>query len=248
MFVWVLMLSIVSSFLSAQIDRSNVDEGFDKPLRTTVVDLGPSPFYRASQHVRNKLTCYYYSSFAVKQYDEGQKGAEWFSTVSSPTAACTRRHEKDERVYLYPDAWKGYFRGAKGALMLFDAPDGQNGGLPFAVFDVETGRKLFEDSSLLDYQQKALHIKNAFRITSEPRLTYLRVVPAGCDLRAELADCWNKVRTDLGITQAAKPVCSGYEKADVIRESAVAYPVSVLLTATPEIKAVDGPIFCWPAD
>jgi hypothetical protein len=69
------------------------------------------------------------------------------------------------------------------------APDGEDGGLPFAVFDVGTGRKLFEDSSLLDYAQEKLQIKNAFRIPSGADqitwLTYLRVVRAGCNLRQD---------------------------------------------------------------
>ena len=87
------------------------------------------------------------------------------SIVPSAQAACTRRHREDERVLIYPE-WSGYFQGVKATVAFFDVPDGIDGGLPFAVFDVRTGRKLFEDSSLLDYYQKTLHIKNAFRITS----------------------------------------------------------------------------------
>ena len=246
-----ILLLLVAGSLHAQADRANLNEGFDKPLKKTVVDLGPSPFYRASQHVRNKLTCYYYSTFTVKEYDQGEKGAEWLSIVPSAQAACTRKHREDEKVYIYPE-WSGYFRGVKGTVAFFDAPDGTDGGLPFAVFDVRTGRKLFEDSSLLDYYQKTLHIKNAFRITSRPdqipRLTYLRVVRAGCDLKTEGSDCWNRVKTTFGIKQADSPTCSGYEKAEGIWESAVVYPVSVLLTDSPKIKAVDGPVFCWPTN
>ena len=104
--------------LFAQVDRANLDEGFDKPLKKVAVDFGPSPVYRASQHVRNKLTCYYYSTFSVKEYDQGEKGAEWLSIVPSAKAACTRRHGKDEK--LYSSEWSGYFRGAKDAVVLFD--------------------------------------------------------------------------------------------------------------------------------
>ena len=246
-----LLLLVVCS-LHAQIDLSSLDEGFDKPLAKTVVDLGPSPFYRASQHVRDKLTCYYYPTFTVKEYDRGQKGADWLSIVRSAQAACTRRHRDDEKVYMSPD-WSGYFRGVKGRLVFFDAPDGEDGGMPFAVFEVRTGRKLFEDSSLLDYYQKKLHIKNAFRITSGPdqipQLTYLRVVRAGCDLKTEQAVCWNKVRAEFGITPTNMPDCSGYEQAAGRNwESAVVYPVSVLLTDSPQIKAVEGNVFCWATD
>jgi len=245
-FVCVLTLSLVAGSLYAQVDRTNLDEGFDKPLKKTVVDFGPSPF-RTSQHVRNKLTCYYYPAFTVKEYDQGEKGAEWLSIVPSAQAACVRMHEEHEKVTT---EWSGYFRGVKGTVVFFYASDGEEGGMPFAAFDSGTGRKLFEDSSLLDYYQKTLHLKSVFRVTSEadqnPRLTYLRVARAGCNLKAEQWEFWNKVRAQLGITQTDIPVCSGYEKADW--ESAIVYPVSVVLTDSPQIKAVDGPVFCWPTD
>jgi hypothetical protein len=243
------VLLLVASSLCAQTKRSTLEEGFDRPLQKSVVDLGASPYYKPSQHVRKTLTCYYYSALTVKEYDEGQKGAEWLSVVPSAHAACTRTHRLDEKVYKYPE-WHGYFWGVKGPVALFDAPEGTDGGLPFAVFDVRTGRKLFEDSSLLNYYQETLHIKPLFRITSGadqiPQLNYFRVVPAGCNLKTEQAACWNKVKAELSIKQADMPVCTGYEKADW--ESAVAYPVSVTLTDSPKIKAVDGPVFCWPTD
>jgi hypothetical protein len=241
----------VASFLYAQANRAGLNEGFNKPLKKTVVDLGASPFYMASQHVRSKLTCYYYSTFTVKEYDQGEKGAEWLSIVPSPQAACTLRHTDNEKVYVYPE-WSGYFRGARGTFAFFDAADGTDGGMPFAIFDVRTGRKLFEDSSLLAYYQKKLHIHNAFRIASggeqNSLLMYFRVVRAGCDIKTEQAGCWNRVRAKLGITQTDMPVCRRYEHAEGKWESAIVYRVSVLLTESPEIKATEGPVFCWPID
>jgi hypothetical protein len=247
-FVCVLTLSLVASSSQAQGDSANLDEGFDKPLKKTVVDFGPSPYYKASQHVRNKLTCYYYPTFTVKEYAQGEKGAEWLSVVPSAQAACTRGHEKQEKVYA--GEWSGYFKGVKGTVVFFDASDGDDGGMPFAAFDSGSGRKIFEDSLLLDYYQKELHLKNIFHITSDadqnPLLTYFRVARAGCNLKAEQLECWNKVRAQFGITQTDIPVCSGYEKADW--ESAIVYPVSVVLNDSPQIKAVDGPVFCWPTN
>ena len=117
----VLTLSLVAGSLCAQVDRINLDEGFDKALKKTVVDLGPSPYYRPAQHVRKKLTCYYYSTFTVKQYDEGQKGAEWLSIAPSAEAPCTRKHGEHEKVYT-SEEWSGYFRGAKGMIVFFDVP------------------------------------------------------------------------------------------------------------------------------
>lgn len=170
------------------------------------------------------------------------------SIVPAAQAGCARRHEEHEKVYT--TEWSGYFWGVKGTVVFFDASDGEDGGIPFAAFDSGTGRKLFEDSSLLDYYQKTLHLKNIFRVSSEadqnPRLTYLRVARAGCNLKADQWECWNKVRAQFGIMQTDIPICSGYEQADW--ESAIVYPVSVELTDSPQIKAVDGPVFCWPTD
>ena len=236
--------------LCAQTDGAILDEGFDKPAKKTAVDLGPSPYYRSTQGVRKKLTCYHYPTFTVKEYDEGQKGAEWLSIVPSAHAGCTQTHSEGENV-LASREWSGYFWGAKDRYAVFMAPDGEDGGLPFAVFNAKTGRKLFEDASLLEYYQKEQHIKNAFRITSEAdqtiRLAYLRVVRAGCNLKTGQTTCWNKIRAKFGIRQSDIPVCSRYEQA-ADWESAIVYPVSVLLTESPQIRAVDGPIFSWPTD
>jgi hypothetical protein len=152
------VLLLVVGPLCAQTDRANLNEGFDTPVKKTFVDLSPSPYYRPAQHVREKLTCYYYSTRAVKQYDEGQKGAEWLSIVPSAQAACTSRHGKHEKVYTSAE-WSGYLRGVKDTVAFFDAADGEDGGMPFVAFDVGAGRKLFEDSSLLDHDRKTLHLK-----------------------------------------------------------------------------------------
>ena len=243
-------LLLAAGSLYAQAVRAWINEGFDKPLSQSVIDFGRSPMYMPSRNVRNKLTCFYYADFTVKEYDQGEKGAEWISLIPLAHAPCTRRHGEDEKVYA--QQWSGYFWGAKGTVAFFIGADGMDGGLPFAAFDPKTGQKLFEDSFLLEYYQKILHIKNVFRVTSggdqNPRLTYFRVVRAGCDLHAEPADCWNKVRTEFDATQTEIPVCRDYDKPDENWGSAVVYPVSVVLTDSPKIKPIDGPVFCWPTD
>jgi hypothetical protein len=68
-------------------------DSFDVPLKKKVVDFGPSPYYSASQNVRVKLSCYFYSTFMVKEYDKGQKGAEWLAIVpveARATPACVQ--------------------------------------------------------------------------------------------------------------------------------------------------------------
>lgn len=242
---------LAAGSLFAQVQRASLDEGFDKPIKITVLDLGPSPYYVPTQHVRIKLTCYYYGTFTVKEYDEGQKGAE-VSILTSPHAPCTRTDSKNENLLAHNEWAGGYFIGANGQYVFVDAPDGTDGGLPFAVFDVSTRRKVFADSSRPIPSPKALHTKETFRISREAdqtlRLVYVRVVHPECDLNTDAAGCWKKARVMFGIAQTDMPVCNGYETVREKLDSVIAYPVSVLLTDSPHIEATVGPIFCSPIE
>lgn len=237
-----MVLAVASAY--GQI-RASLDEGFDKPLNTSVVDLGASPYYTSSQHVRKKLTCSYYSSFTVKEYDEGEKGAERLSIVFSPKPACTLTPGADEKLM---EGWSGYFWGAKENYAFFIASDGDDGGMPFVVFDARNGRKVFEDSVLFRYYIEKLNITTVFHVNTDVdqavKLDYYRGVRPGCNLNGQETDCWKLARASFGITQTDIPACIGYEQADW--ESAVVYPVSVRFTDSPRIKSVDGPVFCWP--
>ena len=134
------VLLLVVGSLCAQTDRAGLDEGFDQPVKTTVVDLGPSPYHRPTLHVRKKLTCYYYSTFTVKQYDEGQKGAEWLSVIPLAQAGCTRKHSEGENILTWRE-WSGYFWGAKDRYAVFMAPDGSDGGLGVRGLRCQDGTK-----------------------------------------------------------------------------------------------------------
>lgn len=231
-------------------------DSFDAPLKKKVVDFGPSPYYRR-QEVRVKLSCYFYPTFIVKEYDEGQKGAEWQAILpieKGAALACTRSHAPGEKVIRYPE-WSGYFRGAKGNLVFFDDADGTNGGMPFVVYDSRTGTKIFEDSAydssmwtkkVEDSPFNRLRVSNAQM--GQISLRYLRVVEADCDLHTEKATCWEQIRRKLALKDAQMPVCSGYEGIPTRRESAVAYPVEVFLFPTPARKTIAGPVKCWPVD
>ena len=84
----------------------------------------------------------------VKEYDEGQKGAEWLAIVpveARTTPGCTQSHAVGEKVIEEPE-WGGYFKGAKKNLVFFHAADGTNGGMPFVVYDARSGTKVFQDS------------------------------------------------------------------------------------------------------
>jgi hypothetical protein len=192
----------------------------------------------------------------VKEYDEGQKGAEWLAIapIEGPTPPpCTLTHPANEKVI--PPEWGGYFMGAKGRLVFFSEADGFNSAMPFVVYDSRTKTKVFEDS---------YHDTRIFRRTVESSpfnhmrviegnngqfiLKYLHVVEVGCDLHTEKSSCWERVRKKLKLQSTEMPTCTGYETISTWFASAVAYPVEVTLFPKPVVKTVDGPVRCWPVD
>src|ERR1700761_2785037 len=120
------------------------DPGFDKPIKQ-----GHQPLARStSKSPKIGTTCFYFTGFMVKQVDEGEEGAEQLSIVPAANPAkpppCQRDNLPDEKV-VPPDEWSGYFKGVKGDYVLFEAEDGVNGAVGFAVFAAASGKKLFED-------------------------------------------------------------------------------------------------------
>jgi hypothetical protein len=230
-------------------------DGLDKPFKKRVVDFGPSPYYPGGR-VRIKLTCYFYAKVMVKQYDAGQKGAEWLAFTSLEKAgapACDDSHGPGEK--LIDREWNGYFRGVKGDLVFFDAADGMNLGLPFAVYDSVTGKKIFEDSaydSRFENRKVAASPFNQMRVTAAGdgtvSLIYLRVVEAGCELHFQKASCWPQVKKKFELKSNQAPVCSRFKSVLPPAEPALAYPVEVSLSPKPTIKTIAGPVRCWPQD
>jgi len=245
----------VTLLASAVLSVASADS-FDRGLKKKVVDFGPSPYYPGG-NVRVKLSCFFYPNLVVKEYDAGQKGAEWLAIVpveKEATPACTASHAAREKV-IEGGEWSGSFKGAKGNLVFFYASDGTNGGMPFVIYDARTGTKIFQDSA---FDSTCLHNKvvvllfNRPRVTSAPdgqvSLEYLRVVEADCDLHTEAAACWEPLRKKLELKSAQMPVCSGYKGIPTRWASAIAYPVEVLMFPQPVIKTIAGPVKCWPVD
>jgi len=231
-------------------------DSFDAPLKKKVVHFGLSPYYPGG-NVRIRLSCYFYPAFMVKEYDEGQKGAEWLTILAIEKGAgpaCTRSHALGERI-IEGAGWSGYFKGAKGNLVFLGAADGTDGGIPFAIYDSRTGTKIFEDSA---YESSIWNQKvkdspfNHIRVSTAPSgkfsLSYLRVVQADCDLYREKVACWEQVRKKFELKSAQMPVCSGYKDISDRWVSALAYPVTVFLFPEPVIKTISGPVKCWPVD
>lgn len=244
---------------------------FDAPRTKKTIDLGPVSS-GAEAHI--KVNCYYYSTFMVKEVDLGEKGADRLAiipVVPGTVPRCTRAQSRSEKV-INSDEWSGYFKGVKSGLVFFDADDGVNGGLGFAVYDPRTGKKIFEDSALgaLDFQEAPAG-RIAFR--------YIRVFESKCVLPQEPNACWAEIQKATGLQNASLPDCkTGYEKSaqemakgrcqaqgqndqpclakeiklarDQTKDapSVIAYPVEVVLGSATEIKPRPGDLQCWPSD
>jgi hypothetical protein len=246
---------------------------FDKPLSTKTIDLGPSG---VAPQARTKITCYWFARFMVKEVDLGEKGAARLAIVrgtKKEVPDCTRLRDKTEMA-VNPDDWSGYFKGVKGNLVFFDADDGWNGGMGFAVYDAKTGKKIFDDVALGD-----LDISDAQATDSGITVRYTRIVDSGCIVPKELGACWDKITLRFALRSATAPDCkAAYEKtaqalakgrcqaqntdnAECLAKeialarqqtgdanSIVAYPVEIVLGANPTIKPVTGDLQCWPSD
>jgi len=241
--VLLLMLSGQALVFAASADP------FDTPVDKKVVDFGLSPYYLPGSDIHVRLSCFIYPAFMVKEYDEGQKGAEWIAVArigKGKAPQCSKSHEQGEWV-LDQKEWDGYFMGVKGDMAFFRAADGIDGGMPFAIFDAKTRKKIFSDS--FKFEDSPFNDIRVERTDDgQVVLRYLRVKGTFCDLYPEKVRCWEPTRKKLGIRSTAKPVCKGYEDTRARWGSAVAYPVEVVLFPKPVRKNVDGPVTCWPVD
>jgi hypothetical protein len=145
----------------------------------------------------------------VKQIDLGEVDAQQLSIIpkasrdSAGEPVCSRSNLGNEKV-VAADDWTGYFKGVKGGYVFFDAGDGWNGGLGFAVFTADA-RKVFDDAA------KTWH---AIALTpAGMSLRYTRVYAAKCSLLAGGAACWKQIRQDTALTGVSPPDCAAaYER------------------------------------
>jgi hypothetical protein len=233
-------------------------QGFD-PYKKQVVDYGVPKDFPGNPH-HDRLTCFYYRGLMVKQLtNDWNKGALFLSFLRFDQAqpACVKEHSPDEKVIGYPE-WGGYFRGlVKGDLVFFDAEDGEDGGMPFAVYDSKTQKKIFEDNAYYVWMwNPKLRLRpspfNDIRVRTTHDgnvvLTYLRVLRTECDIPNKGTECWPPLVQKLGLKTAAAPSCIRWEENQTAGASAVAYPVETSLFPTPVTKTISGPVSCWPAD
>jgi len=243
---------------------------FDRPLSTKIVDLGPSEYSSGS---RARVRCVFFAGFMVKEVDLGEKGASRLAILPGAKARgtrCKQAQDKSELV-INPDEWSGYFKGVRNGLVFFDADDGVNGGMGFAVYEAKTAKKIFSDSAVGDLQF-------AERPDNLVAIRYTRLIQVDCVLPTDPPACWERVSKDLGLVKPAPDCKAGYEKsaqalakgrceaqkgadAQCIEEetalarkqtdvspSVIVYPAEVVLEGTPVAKPLAGDLRCWPAD
>lgn len=256
--VCVALLSVTAVFGNSSPASVAPTESFDKPVRTAVVDLGRSRYLMPKSPARILLSCFYYQNFMVKELDNpGLKGTRWVTLTyfgNDDAPACRQAHSSTER-FMAKDWWS--FAGVKGSLLFLEAADGDdNGGIPFRALDLETGRKIFEDSQWWNGHLEFTHTTDGALL-----LKFLRVVGGDCSIPRDGMSCWGKLRRRYGVANARVPSCTGYrhegEKEWTVGDageppeaidtsSAVAYPVAVELFPRPLIRALPGPVKCTP--
>jgi hypothetical protein len=244
--------ALVAGAMLASLGGASVADGaassFDKPMRVVRVPLPRDP---QNPEAKARVSCFYHSSFMVKEIDLGEKGADRLSIVRSAGAACRREQAAGETVI---GEWAGYFKGVKGDYVFFDADDGWNSGVGFAIFAAADGKKLFEDVAKGKLQ--------SIEVTSAGiALRYVRVYGATCSLAADKAGCWAQIKRDTDLVGASPPDCAAaYERerkrtpamaAQVLTDPTVIdYAVAVALTAdAKKITPASGKaIACRPAE
>ena len=153
---------------------------------------------------KTQVTCHYFARFMVKEVDEGEVGASQLSIVAGKPK-CQLANAASEKI-VNADDWSGYFKGVKGDFIFFDADDGVNGGLGFAVFNPDA-KKLFEDTAFGNLHDVAL---TGATLT----VKYQRNAAASCSVVKDGASCWTKAVAETGVPATPAPDCTaGYLKA-----------------------------------
>jgi len=169
---------------------------FDGPI---TIDTEPLPADKANPDAQPQVNCYRFPGFMVKEVDLGEKGADRLA-ITPQNAACKRAPAKDEKVVKDDSA--GYFLGAKGNFVFFQAADGWNGGMPFVVYDAKSMKRLFEDS--FEGEDFGSVATDGTGLT----VTFRRSYTADCSLYLDGGDCAARLRQVIGLGGVAKlPDC-----------------------------------------
>ena len=213
----VLVLSLVLFLLALPCPVRAADSLFDAPIKLVRLPLPADP---ANPQAKAQLSCFYFPRFMVKEVDLGELGSEQLSITPVAQGAkrpVCKRENIDSEIVIPGDEWSGYFWGVKGGYVFFSAEDGWNGGMGFAVFDMNA-KKLFEDTA------KTWHSIQA--VGPGATLRYQRVYEAPCSLKGEDgAGCWQQIQQDTGLAHAIEPDCSAAYEAEQRRTPTLAQQV-----------------------
>jgi hypothetical protein len=247
------LLAALSFLLTAPCTRAaRASSGFDKPLNVHVVAL---PTDKDNPQAKPKRSCFYYPDRMVKEVDLGEPGAERlsFTPVGSESQQPKCVADNRREIAIKSDDWSGYFDGMKGDFAFFDADDGHEGGMPFAVFS-PAAKKLFEDIRQGDDFK-------SIRLSGDTlTMRYRRVFVAPCSLYADAKGCWDRIVGTTGLTQSTRPDCTKPYENEMKRtpkfaketrngKSVIAYNVTATyvrekLTFAP----TGGGVSCWLED
>jgi hypothetical protein len=223
---------------------------FDKPASVVKIPLAPD---KLNPQAKPMLSCFTFKTFAVKQIDRGEVGAEQLSILPIAPGQAKPQCREDKapgEIVLDGAAWGGYFKGVKGGYAFFDAADGWNGGVGFAIFSA-SGAKLFDDTA------KGIHSLKL--IEGGVALAYRRVYGAKCSLFKDAPACWAEIKKDTGLTQATPPDCAASYKREQKRTPASAQQVAddptviyyevetVVTSGGARISPAAGKVSCEPA-
>jgi hypothetical protein len=261
--------------MAAATAHASAPSVFDKPLATVHVK---TPIKHPEPGQKHELSCFYYRGVRVKQLDLGEIGAAVLAILPlQPGAArvACREPSAPGEIVISDKEWSGYFNGVKGDWVFFDAEDGTNGGLGFAVFDGRTGKKAFEDLAVGG-------IRAAEPTSSGLRLRYRRAFAGSCSVLTGGSECWSQIVVKLpGVPARPAPDCAaGYLKAKTAMArgrceaqrdkspacfdkemrildqqrwddapSVIGYDVAVELGPAPAVAtSAGGALSCWPSD
>jgi hypothetical protein len=219
-------------------------EGFDKPVRQTILDLGPSPNQLDFPNLHVHLSCYYYPSFMLKQLeDDGNKGALRVSVLrvqESQAPTCARPLGVTEKELPLRCE---YYEGVKSEFIFLIDCDGDGEGRYFEVFQASNLTSLLWDSLRFNTLPR-------FGRTADGRLTmrYEQIFFADCSLMEHSGECWKKIKSKIGLSTAVMPKCRGYVDPKILEDhSLIGYPVEVVLLPKPVTKTLPGPVHCFAA-
>jgi hypothetical protein len=243
-----IILSVVLVvFVAIALSTAALAEGFDKPVRETNIDLGPSSGQPDYPNLHVHLSCWYYPDFMVKQLgDDGNKGALRISVLrvqalQAPT--CNQPLAAEEKELQLKCE---YYWGGKGQFIFLIDCDGEGEGMHVTVFEAGTLNALLNDSL-------RFNTSPTFGWTADGRLSmrYERVFFADCSLMYHGVDCWKKIRSETGLSTVPMPNCRGYVEPNNPRiledPSLIGYQVQRILSPKMDMKILPGPVHCFAA-